>query len=48
MLEKTAMDYNFPEEKMALILRSTLTEGRAKDVVLALRDEENNDYEAIR
>ena len=48
MLEKTAIDYNFAEEKMVLILRSTLTDGRAKDVVLALRDEEKNDYEAIK
>ena len=33
---------------MALILRSALTEGREKDVVLALSEQESNDYECIK
>ena len=48
LLEKNARDFDFPKEKMALILRSALTEGREKDVVLSLNEQEGNDYELIK
>ena len=48
MFEKQAADYHFPENKMAVLLRSALTKGKALDVVLNLTVEEDNDYELIK
>ena len=48
LFEKASEDYNFPSEKKALLLRSALNKGRAMDVILALKAEEDNGYEIIK
>ena len=48
LFERIAVDYQFPDDKMALLLRSTLNKGKALDVVLSLTPEEINDYEVIK
>ena len=48
LFEKASEDYNFPSEKKALLLRSALNKSRAMDVILALKAEEDNDYEIIK
>ena len=48
LLDRTALDYNFPRDKMAVLLRSVLTKGKALDVVLSLTPEEDQDYELIK
>ena len=48
LFEKVAADYQFPDDKLALLLRSTLVKGKALDVVLSLTEEEDNDYDLIK
>ena len=48
MFEQNAIDYQFPEGKKAILLRSALNKGKALDVVLSLTQEELYDYELIK
>ena len=48
LFEKAADDYKFPIEKKALLLRSALNKGRAMDVILSLKAEEDNEYDVIK
>lgn len=48
VFERNSIDYKFPEDKKAVLLRSALTKGKALDVVLNLTPEECNDYELIK
>lgn len=48
IFERNARDYQFPEGKKAILLRSALNKGKALDVVLSLTEEELYDYELIK
>ena len=48
VFERNSIDYKFPEDKKAVLLRSALTKGKALDVVLNLTPDECDNYELIK
>ena len=48
LFERAAIDFQFPKDKYAALVRTALTKGKAKEVILTLKNEQFDDYAFIK